>query len=499
MAFSFQERPHILREIAHKVFDLVIIGGGITGAAVARNAALRGLSVLLVEADDFASGTSSGSSKLIHGGLRYLENYEFRLVRHAIHERESMKRLYAPLVKDLKFLFPTYRGKVPARWKLNLGLYLYDSFSGFRHPHKNLSVQQTLQHCPDLLGDDLTGACSYDDAFAEDYRLVIEIIKSAVRRGATAVSRTRVVRLEPTYHQGEALFSTTLRDETLGRGNITQYGAIDGTTKLTSEFSVTSRFVINCAGPFSDQVRALLNLRSALTLTQGVHFIISNDKLKLNEAVVLSDPEYHRIVFVIPWGPNIYIGTTDTFISQPQEARAQKADLDYILAIFHRSFKTRLKRSDILNSWAAVRPLMAAPKTKKSASALSRDFVVEENPKGILHILGGKLTSHRFMAQTALNRLPGLHLNQDPTDAEPLLATPFFQQPTLREAVENEMVLSTMDYVRRRSPIYYHEPDKSMAFRLSEELRDLLGADSTWQQHDRQGIERDFSWDQDAY
>ncbi len=485
MPFSFRERPDLIKRSKNEIFDIIVIGGGITGAAVARNASLRGLRVLLLEANDFASGTSSGSSKLIHGGIRYLENFEFSLVKHAIHERESMRALYAPLVRELKFIFPTYQYQEPARWKLNAGLWLYNAFSGFKHPHQSVSKDFLCQRYPSLRATNLTGACIYDDAFAEDYRLVIELIKSAIRHSTIAISRAAVTSISQTSPSKGSLFALSVRDAILP-------------LESSPSWEVRGRYVINCAGPFSEQIRSMLHLPRILTLTQGVHFIFSQDKLRLTEAFVLPDTKQHRILFVIPWGPIVYVGTTDTFIANAEEARATSADYHYVFEIFKRHFDVSLERTDILNSWAAVRPLIATS-NDKSASSISRDFTVEENPKGFFHILGGKLTSHRHMAQTALNKMPGLSMAKDPTDSALLLDGHHFTQPSLKESVDHEMVLSTMDYLRRRSPLYYHEPFVEKARHLSHELRDLLNEGEDWVKKDLEDIEQNFKWDQTGY
>lgn len=385
MPFSFREREKSLSYLKNREWDCVVIGGGITGAAVARDAALRGLKVALLEAEDFASGTSSGSSKLIHGGLRYLENFEFGLVREAIHERESLRRLYAPFVQDLHFVFPTYTHQPPPRWKLNIGLTLYDFFASFRDKHTNVNAAEARAKFAMLNRNGLTGACVYTDSFAEDYRLVIELVKSAHRHSAVCLNRLKVEGLQ-------SLES--------GRVELTARDLLSG----TETFVIRANAIFNCTGPYADRVREKLGLSPTLQLTQGVHFLLPKERLPIDKAFVLSDPRLHRILFAIPWGPTTYLGTTDTTVARPEDAKATSEDVAYVLSIANRFFNTNLVPADIFQSWSGTRPLIK-PADVTSNSAISREHQLEENPTNVFHLLGGKLTSHRAMADEALNKL----------------------------------------------------------------------------------------------
>ena len=525
MSFSFEEREKYFRQIQGKTWDLLIIGGGITGAAVARDASLRGLRPLLLEAGDFASGTSSGSTKLLHGGVRYLENFEFKLVRDAIVERELLRKLYAPFVKDLEFVFPTYKNSPPPRWKLNIGLFLYDAFSGFRHRHLNLDQKATIEKFPFLEEKNLTGACLYYDSFAEDYRLVIELIKAAHRRGALCLNRVQVDSIQSSA-EGE--------QEVRAKDNFGSLG----------ELNFKARFIINCSGPFSDRVRGFLGLQPTLQLTQGVHFLVSRKLLPIDQAFVMSEPKQHRILFAIPWGSSTYMGTTDTSIQRPEEAQARSQDLDYVLASINQHFKTKIERKDIHQSWAAVRPLIK-PSQAQSNSQVSREHMIEENPKGVFHVLGGKLTSHRLMAEEVLNslaqelpmkdckthRLPLQEALWDERLRSPIaeLSSTFGQEasqvlkldeklalnrkklnpgyPTLESevhySIKEEMALEPMDFLRRRSSLYYHtnfqnESDLEMITRCAHIFARELGYSEIQQKASIEKCFDAYRWDRKA-
>ncbi len=514
--FSFKTRAENVHLAERTDWDILIVGGGITGAAVARDAALRGYRCLLLEARDFASGTSSGSSKLIHGGLRYLENFEFKLVRDAIKEREILESLYAPFVRDLSFVFPTYKKTPPPRWKLNFGLFLYDAFSGFRVRHSHLGKQETLDRYPFLRPDSLTGSCSYTDGFAEDYRLVMELIKSAHRHSAVCLSRASVMRIQP-------------EDENV------LLEVEDHWNKR--KFQVKGRFLFNCAGPLSDSIRKYLNLPPTLELTQGVHFVIPKEKLPIETAFVMSDPRLHRILFAIPWNTVTFLGTTDTPIENPRTARALRSDLDYVLQIANQHFNVHLDAKDVIQSWAAVRPLIR-PSDSATPSQISREHHIEENPKNIFHILGGKLTSHRLMAEEALDRIPkSFQKNSSRTlkiplqdqvwknsEQDPLsLHYGLFKEdileidharnlhrktigseiPTLEAevlyAIEYEMALSPLDFMRRRSPLYYQYPTQEVAESVCRIFSREMNLKDLSKETMLQEVLNQYQWDSEGF
>ncbi len=487
--FSYLERPSIRENLQDGIYDVAVIGGGITGAGVARDAALRGLKVALVEANDFASGTSSGSTKLLHGGLRYLEMFDFKLVFDAIQEREKLKTLYAPFVKELDFVFPTYAGLPPPRWKLNLGLHLYDSFSFFRERHQNLNSSEAKAAFPYLKASGLTGACVYSDSFAEDYRLVIELVKSAHQYGATCISRMRATQVQRTANSD--LLKITLHDE----------------FEQGKTVSLQCRSVIHCGGPFADELRQKMGLRKILKLTQGVHFLISKSRLPIDKAFVFADPALHRILFAIPWNSTFYIGTTDSSIARAEDARATPGDLDYVLRIVNNYFSIQLKPSDVIQSWAAVRPLLQ-PDEQVSNSQISREHVILEEPERVFHVLGGKLTSHRLMAEEAVDLLKKYFpkMGDSTTSKAPLYPNLHSQvlpedfAEKVRFSLDYEMVLNPIDFMRRRSALYYESPTLETAEKISAIFR------QTHEQHSQAPLQTDIEatkaslqWDQKGF
>lgn len=483
MDFSFATRSELIHKLQAQSWDLLVIGGGVTGAAVARDAALRGLKVALLEAGDFASATSSGSTKLFHGGIRYLENYEFKLVFEAIREREQLSRLYAPFIKPLSFVFPTYKAGGVSRWKLNLGLLLYDAFSFFKQRHQNLSRAATVARFPLLKSSSLTGACVYADSFAEDYRIVIELIKSAFHHGAIPISRLKVTRLEK---KPSGDFAIEARD---------QWNA-------SESIQLTAKAVINCSGPFADSVRSLLGKPPTLKLTQGIHLIVERARLPLNEAYVFTDTKLHRILFAIPWKSVTYLGTTDTSVNRVEDAQTQKADVDYVLQIINQFLDANLTPADVIQSWAAVRPLIK-PEGQLENSRISREHKIEEGPENYFDVLGGKLTSHRLMAEEALELLQRkwkfpasktaemplyedcgfkpnsaledklfqrygasfrdvLRIDQERNlNLQSLRTFPDTLVSEVLYSIHHEMCLDPIDFIRRRSSLYYETQWKS--------------------------------------
>jgi len=487
--FSFETRKQVLESLSSESFDLVIVGGGIIGAACARDASLRGIKTLLVEKDDFASGTSSGSSKLIHGGIRYLKNFEFSLVYTAIRERERLESLYAPFVRKMDFVFPTYEKVYPPRWMLNLGLSVYDSFTYFKEHHRSLSRNKTMMEFPQLRSENLSGSMVYTDSFAEDYRLVIEVIKAAHKHGAQCINQV----------------AASFFEERAGGYTVGLHDSWD-----QKDYKVKTKFALNCSGPFSDQVRALLQIKPSLHLTQGVHFIVLRDAVPLDNAFVLSDPEHDRILFAIPWNGITYLGTTDTDIKDPTKARATKADLDYILTMFKKYFTYQISPDDVLQSWAAVRPLIQPPDSE-SNSKISREHHIEERPNQFFHVLGGKLTSHREIAKETVDKIAkkmGIRKSCQ-TAKLPLQDEPYHSardthlektfglyakdvraydeerklerkritstHPHLVSEViyscHHEMAMSPLDFLRRRSSLYYEKPGKDLVPAIADIMR----------------------------
>jgi glycerol-3-phosphate dehydrogenase len=379
------DRAAEIARLGSQVFDLAVIGGGINGAAIARDAALRGLSVALVDRGDFAGATSSHSSKLIHGGLRYLPQGQIRLVFHALRERERLRRLTAPhLVGPIRFLFPFYAGRRPGRWAVSAGLVLYDLFA--RTPraerHRSFGANSVRELEPALEDKELRGGALYYDGWGDDARLTIENIVDVGMHGGVVVNYAEV---ESLTDSGGRVASARVRDR--------ETGAL---------MELRARCFVNAAGPWLDRIRVMDEpvARPSVRLTKGVHLVISTARLSVNNATVLTD-DAGRIVFVMPHEGWTLIGTTDTdFEGDPAQVRAEAEDIDYLIGVVNNLIPTaRLERRDVGYSFAGLRVLPANHGGGQSPSAVARDEVVIESPTGLISIGGGKLTSHRRIGE----------------------------------------------------------------------------------------------------
>ena len=366
-------------------FDLAVIGGGITGAGIALDAASRGLSVALIEKSDFASGTSSRSTKLIHGGLRYLAQFRLRLTREALAERSLLQELAPHLVEPIPFLFPIYHKRLEV-WKVNTGLWLYDLLAGIRKTkvHRRLNRQQTLQRVPGLRADELRASFVYYDARTDDSRLVVEVLKAAVDRGAAVAN----------YISGERIAT----DDGQAQG-------IRALDHLTGEhIDVRARKVVVATGVWLDE---LLNVDvpngpRRIRPAKGVHIIVSKGRFGFETAVAFPTHD-SRLMFVIPWIGATLIGTTDTDYDGPlDDPRADRADLDYILREVNHAFPgVNLSDSDVISIQAGLRPLISDSKT--TTASISREDRVFERPDGTIAIAGGKLTTYRRMGRKVVD------------------------------------------------------------------------------------------------
>jgi glycerol-3-phosphate dehydrogenase len=412
------------------MFDVLIIGGGITGAGAARDAAMRGLSTCLVEADDLAFGTSSRSSKLVHGGLRYLEQGELGLVFESVSERRVLMDIAPHLVNPLGFLFPVYKGKGRSVFTLDVGMWLYDGLSLFRSPrlHRTLKPRQVEAEEPGLRREGLTGAPLYYDCATDDARLTLENALDARARGATIRTHTRVTGfLSP----GGRVRGVRVRDMLRG-----------------TEEALEARVVVNATGPWTDLTRSLLGPGpTRLRPTRGVHVVVGAERLAPRHALICAHPQDERKLFVIPWGERTYVGTTDTDDpGDPAQVHASSQDVDYLLAAANHYFpEARLVREDVLSTWAGLRPLLAA---EGSESSLSREHAILLDPSGLLSIAGGKLTTYRKMAAqvvdqvVALLRLSGAAMDtgEAPTGRVPLPGAEGWPADDDHEAVARRVV-----------------------------------------------------------
>jgi glycerol-3-phosphate dehydrogenase len=388
------DRRQALCRLADEAFDVLVVGGGITGAGCALDAAARGLRVGLVDANDFASGTSSKSSKLVHGGLRYLEQGELRLVYEGLAERQILTRNAPHLVQMLPFLLPMFHdgGFIDRRLARGLGLAMwgYDLTGGFRYGklHDRLSKTEALAYFPTLDADRLDAAYVYYDARADDARLTLAIARTAATYGA-AVANYAPVRSFAHDHQGRVVGATVEAD-----------GA---------SFEVRARAVVNACGVWSDRVRALDRAASAALIrpAKGIHITVPRSLMRNEIAAVLPVPGDRRTVFVVPWGDFTYVGTTDTdYDGSIDDPRCSDDDVAYLLRTVNASLAAPIARHDIVGAWAGLRPLVAATHNSRGrTSDLSRRHLVDVAESGLITVTGGKLTTYRRMAEDTIDRV----------------------------------------------------------------------------------------------
>jgi len=381
-----EEREAALSALGSEEFDIVVIGGGVTGAGAALDAASRGLKVALIEARDLASGTSSRSSKLIHGGLRYLEQYDFKLVREALHERELMVSSLSPhLVKPVGFLYPLHE-KLKERTYVGAGLALYDVLRGFQRAlpwHKHLSQKKIAEIAPSLRQDIVTGAIKYYDAQVDDARHTMTVIRTARRHGAVIATRLEVNSL---VRDGKRVVGLLATDQLTGK-----------------QIKVASKSIIMCAGIWSDELHANFGLTPGygVTMSKGVHIVMPGSAIKSNTGIILKTAI--SVLFLIPWGDKWIVGTTDTpYDGDRAQPHATNEDVQYILDQANKVLDPQLKREEIIGVYAGLRPLVANAKGS-STTKLSREHTVDRSAPGFVSIAGGKYTTYRVMGKDAVD------------------------------------------------------------------------------------------------
>jgi glycerol-3-phosphate dehydrogenase len=419
--FSAAARHRHLRALPEERWDLLVVGAGITGAAAARDAAGRGLRVALVDAGDVGCGTSSRSSRLIHGGLRYLETGDLRLVFEASAERRRLLALASHLVHPLPFLFPVFRGGPVGYRKLRAGMWLYDTLSLFRNiaRHRMLPRDRALAEEPGLRAEGLAGAALYHDAAVDDARLTLANARGAHEAGAAVAPYAAVVGFLE------------------GAGGIGGARVRDALEPGAEPVEVRARVVLNATGPWSDSLRRLADpgAEPRLRPTRGVHLMVRRERLANRHAITFQSPVDGRVMFVLPWGEHAYVGTTDTdFDGSPAEVRADAADVRYLLDSANGIFPgARLTEADVLSTWAGVRPLLAPRRgatTGLTAGATSREHEIWRDRSGLLNIAGGKLTTYRVMAKQVVDvaaralREAGVESGISPTADLPLPGDP---------------------------------------------------------------------------
>ena len=453
-----------MERLRKETFDILVIGGGITGCGIALDAASRGLKVGLIERDDFSAGTSSKSSKLIHGGLRYLRQLQFKVTLEASREKARLKRMAPHLVEDLPFLLPHWTRA--ARPMIASGLWIYDAAAGFPKGliHKHLGPAATLETLPGLHEEGLRGGFLYYDARADDCRLVLHVACKAAELGAV------------------------LANGLAATGFLKKGGRIVGVR--TRDFDIAARTVINASGVWCDEVRAADDSRADRTIrpSKGVHLILPTRRLGLKTAAMLPAAD-GRIVFLIPTGTRAIVGTTDTDYTGPVDRpRAETADIDYLLAVVNSNLpKARLTRADLLSSYAGLRPLLLDGADVPSKA--SREHYLFESPSGLISITGGKLTTWRLMAKQVVDRVTRIRCRTHQlslfstegrdalsraygseaariTDRAPLIEGLPYAWGEIDHAVDREMARNVSDILCRRLRVALYAEDRGAAVAL---------------------------------
>jgi glycerol-3-phosphate dehydrogenase len=484
------DRAANLARLGAEEFDILVIGAGITGAGVALDAASRGLSVAMVDKEDFASGTSSKSSKLVHGGLRYLQQREIRLVYENLHERQRLLKNAPHLVSPLPFLIPIM-GKDGT---LNKGLAkiyssmlrLYDLTGGVRigHRYKRLTKEEAAAHLPTLRPDRLVAAFLYWDARADDARLTLTIARTAAQHGAVIANYAGVREL--------------IKDGGRVRGAVLE----DGTT-------VRARVVINATGVWADHIQRLdgsgepVHIRPA----KGVHVTVPRAKVPADIAVVVNVPGDRRSIFVVPWGDRVYLGTTDTDYDGSIETPTCTAeDVTYVLSAINAATTETLTNDDVLGTWAGLRPLISDAKSTRTAD-LSRRHSVTTSPAGVITVTGGKLTTYRAMAEDTVDvaakalgrgarcKTKRLRLlddraavdelaRADASLSEPLVTGLEYRRADAVYAAREEMVVSLTDVLSRRTRALLLDRDAAVA--AAPEVAALIAPELGWSVEEQQ-------------
>jgi glycerol-3-phosphate dehydrogenase len=511
------DRGEAIERLRTEQFDVLVVGGGITGAGVALDAASRGLRTALVERDDFASGTSSKSSKLVHGGLRYLQSGEVRLVYEALHERQRLLHNAPHLVHVLPFMIPvlTKDGVISKKVAKALGsaLWMYDVTGGLRigRRHRRLGAEAAAEHMPTMPRDRLAGAYLYYDAATDDARLTLTIARTAAAYGAAVANRCRVTALTRTGGQVDGAVVEAGRDGML---------------------TVRARVVVAAAGVWADEVQALDEGADPESIrpAKGVHLTVPWDKVRNDIAVVIPVPGDKRSLFVVPWDErpdgtfrHTYVGTTDTDYDGPlDDPQCTADDVDYVLRALNRSITTDVTADDVTGTWAGLRPLVRGASSARTAD-LSRRHEVAVSDSGVVRITGGKLTTYREMAEdtvdAVLHRLgrrarcrtkrlrlvgadgfrpvapddPAAHLAGrygtdsaevlalvalDATLGEPLVEGLPYLRAEAVHAVRREMATSLDDVLVRRTRAHLFDRDAALA--AAPDVAALLAAELGW-------------------
>lgn len=398
-------RQAALQAMAADPLDVLVIGGGITGAGVALDAAARGYRVGLVERGDFASGTSSWSTKLVHGGIRYLPEFDIALVREALIERGRLLRNAPHLVQPLAFILPLYATSrhpvglpiappfgLGLGFILDAGLWVYDVLAGKENigEHRRLSREQTIERAASLVPDGIKTGYIYYDARTDDTRLTMTVLRTAAAHGALVANYAGATRFE---HEGQRVTGAWVRDSL---------------TPTTDEQLIRARHVVNATGVWAEQTERLAGEAPELHIapSKGVHLVFERTTLGIaDEAIVLPETEDGRIIFIVPWQSRALVGTTDTPVRDIERPVATDEDVDYLLHHLNRYQRRKVTRDDILTSFAGNRPLLRVRRGNSKLARLSRSHEVVESDAGLISVSGGKMTTYRRMAEDVVDRI----------------------------------------------------------------------------------------------
>ena len=439
-----------LAALADTPFDVLVVGGGILGAGIARDAALRGLRVALIDQEDFASGTSSRSTKLIHGGFRYLEQAAFGLVIEACRERRILQTIAPHLVQPRSFLLPVYRGEPRGLAAIRLGMTLYDLLAFYRNtaPHQSLSPEHTLTTEPQLARTGLRGAVLFHDCQEDDARFCLENVLHAADRGAVCANYCALIGF---VARGNRLVAAQVADRA-----------------GTGTFEIRARVFVNAAGPWVERVADLAPFNGrpvALSATRGVHLLFP--QFTTPHGVFFQARRDGRILFVVPWHDCSIVGSTDTdFVGDPARARTGPADIDYLCEEARAILPdTPIDESAILTTFAGVRPLL---RSNARATARSREHRLIRQGDNLLSVVGGKFTTYRAIAEQAVNRVyqllgqsrppcttatTPLPVHRPPPGGESIAPLPTIHASDIAHACDHEMALTLTDVMRRRTSL----------------------------------------------
>lgn len=485
--FSAQTRTANLEAMGREALDVLVIGGGIVGAWTALTAAMRGYRTGLVEKGDFAGGTSGKTSRLIHGGLRYLQKFRLGIVREAARERDALLQIAPSLVTPVTFVLPVYRGRGAKAWQLRIGLWLYDVLSRDKvlPPRTWLSPEEALSAEPRLGRTGLVRAATYSDAMAHDARLVLAVVRKAAAAGALVANYARAVEI---LREGGRVVGAKVQDEVSG-----------------TERTIRARAVVNATGIWVGDLMAG-GRRLRLRPTKGVHVFVPRDRVGHRHAVVLYGRD-GRVVFMVPWGDLTLVGTTDTdYRGDRERVEAERPDIEYLLDAVNATFpESRLTPEHVVSSYAGLRPLIDTGEAEESD--ISRAHEVERDPDGLISVAGGKLTTARAMSWDIMRHVDAVLGNQAKAFRCPECGTSRYdgeracgncgatvpgvrleetapvgpdEEALAAHSARHEMVVHLDDFFVRRTRLFYERRDhgRSIAPAIAGVVGDALGWDS---------------------